>query len=311
MKIGVFGAGGVGGYFGGRLAHAGEDVVFVARGKHLKALQSTGLHVESIAGDFWINPVAIAGSPEGAGIMDVILLGVKAWQVPEAAEAMRPMVGSETFIVPLLNGIEAPSQLIEVFGEKHVLGGLCRISSFIAEPGHIKHVGIDPYIAFGELDGERSQRSQLLLDVFLKAGVKAEIPADIQAAMWTKFAFIATISGVAGVTRAALGVLRRLPETRSLLASSLNEIAALAEGYHIHLPPDFISRTMDLIDGLPEDMRPSMQRDLMLGRPSELEYQNGAVVRIGKAIGVPTPVNDYLYATLLPQELMAREAVET
>lgn len=308
MKIGVFGTGGVGGYFGGKLAHSGEDVVFIARGQQLKALQLTGLQVESIAGDFWVNPVNATDSPQEAGIMDVILLGVKAWQVSAAAKAMRPMVGPDTFIVPLQNGIEAPTQLIEVLGEKHVLGGLCRISSYIAEPGHIKHVGVEPYIAFGELNNQASQMSRTLLDAFINAGVKAEIPVDIKVAMWEKFAFISTISGVAGVTRAPIGVLRRLPETRRLLTLALDEIVAVAGAYKINLSPDFISRTMDFIDSIAGETRPSMQRDLILGRPSELDYQNGAVVRLGKECGISTPVNDFIYASLLPQELEARGA---
>lgn len=306
MKIGVFGTGGVGGYFGGKLAHSGQEVVFIARGKQLKALQLTGLRVESVNGDFWVNPVKATNTPQEAGIMDAILVGVKAWQVPAAARALRPMIGPDTFVVPLENGVEAPAQLAEEIGNKHVLGGLCRISSFIAEPGHIRHVGIEPFIAFGELNNQTSQRSQSLLNAFLNAGVKAEIPANIQAAMWEKFAFISAISGVAGVTRAPIGVVRSLPETRRMLTLALSEIVAVANAYHVDLSPDFVSLNMDFIDNLPEGTQPSMQRDLVLGRPSELAYQNGAVVRLGQARGIATPTNEFIYSSLLPQELKAR-----
>jgi 2-dehydropantoate 2-reductase len=310
LKIGVFGTGGVGGYFGGKLAHSGEEVVFIARGKQLKALQLTGLRVESVNGDFWVNPVKATNTPQEAGIMDVILVGVKAWQVPAAARAMGPMIGEDTFVVPLQNGVEAPAQLAEEIGDKHILGGLCRISSFIAEPGHIRHVGIEPFIAFGELNNQSSQRSQSLLNAFLEAGVKAEIPTNIQAAMWEKFAFISAISGIAGVTRAPVGVVRSLPETRRMLTLALSEIVAVADAYQVDISPDFVSQNMDFIDNLPEDALPSMQRDVVHGRPSELAYQNGAVVRLAKAREIAIPINEFIYSSLLPQELRAREELD-
>ena len=241
MRVGVFGAGGVGGYFGGKLAQSGEEVQFIARGEHLKALQTNGMQVESDQGDFWLKSVQATGEPHHAGRMDVILVGVKAWQVSEAAQAMRPMVGSDTFVVPLQNGVEAPSRLAEVLGERHVIGGLCWISSFSPGPGQIHQAGIEPYIAFGEINNQPSQRCQLLMSVFHKAGVKAEIPADIQVAMWEKFTFITAISGVGGVTRAPVGVSRSLPETKQLLIGAMQEIQAVSEAYQIDMSPDYVS----------------------------------------------------------------------
>lgn len=310
MKIGVFGTGGVGGFFGGRLAHAGSEVVFIARGEHLRAMQATGLRVESVQGDFSIKEVTATNSPQEAGRMDAILVCVKAWQVPAAARAMHPMIGENTTVLPLQNGVEAPTELAAEIGEKPVLGGLCRISSYIAEPGLIRHVGIEPYVALGELDNQTSQRSQSLLKVFKDAGVKAEIPANIQVAIWEKFAFIATISGVAGVTRASVGVVRSLPETRRMLELALSEIIAVAKAHHVDVSPDYESRTLEFIDNLPVDTSPSMQRDLINAHPSELAYQTGAVVRLAKARGIPTPVNDFIYASLLPLELKAREELD-
>jgi 2-dehydropantoate 2-reductase len=306
----VFGTGGVGGYFGGKLAHAGNEVVFIARGKHLTALKKSGLRVESIKGDFWIEPVKATDSPAEAGAVDVLLVGVKAWQVSAAAKAMRPMIGGDTLVLPLQNGVEAVTQLADEVGEKHILGGLCRISSYIAEPGLIRHVGIEPFVALGELDNQPSQRSQSLLSVFLNAGINAEIPANIQVAIWEKFAFIATISGVAGVTRAPVGVVSSLAESRRMLTLALNEIVAVAKAYQINLSPDYESRTLEFIDNLPKDTQPSMQRDLINGHPSELVYQNGAVVRLGKARGIATPVNEFIYASLLPQEKRARQELD-
>jgi len=306
MRIGVFGVGGVGGFFGGKLAHSGEEVAFVARGQHLIRLQTEGLRVDSIDGDFHLKKVQAADDPQTIGHVDVILVGVKAWQIPEAAQTMQLMVGHSTFVVPLQNGVEAPAQLAEVLGEDHVVGGLCRISSHKAGPGHIRHVGIEPYVAFGELNNQPSKRCQLLLEIFHKANVKAELPADIHAALWEKFTFISAVSGVGGVTRAPLGVIRSMPETRKLLILVMEEIVAVAKAHHIVLSPDLVSKTMEFIDRLPEGVQASMQRDLIAGRPSELGYQNGAVVRLGNECRVPTPINDFIYSSLLPQELKAR-----
>ncbi len=310
MRVGVFGTGGVGGYFGGKLAQSGLEVLFIARGEHLKALQATGLQVESDQGDFRLKSVQATRDPQAVGKMDVILVGVKAWQVSESAQAMKPMIGPDTFVVPLQNGVEAPSQLAEVLGEQHVVGGLCWISSFRPGAGQIRQAGIEPYIAFGELNNQPSQRCQNLLTIFQDAGVKAEIPADIQVAMWEKFTFISAISGVGSVTRAPVGVTRKLPETRQKLIRVMQEIQAVAEAYYIHTSPDYIVKPMTFIDGLPEGSQPSMQRDLIARRPSELEYQNGAVIRLARERGVPVPVNELLYASLLPQEKRARDELD-
>ena len=311
MRIAVFGAGGVGGYFGGRLAQAGEDVVFIARGDHLKAMQTAGLRVDSIEGGFLVDPVLATDDPTQVGTVDAILVTVKTWQVQAAAEAMRPMVGPDTFVVPLENGVEAPSQLAAVLGEPHVLGGLCRIITALVEPGHIRHAGISPTITIGELDGRRSARLEGLRDAFQRAkGVTPEIAPDIHVAMWQKFLFIAALSGVGAVTRTAVGVLRALPETRRMLEGAMEEILAVAQARGVALPREAVVETMAFIDALPAEGTTSMQRDVMAGRPSELEAQNGAVVRLGEEAGIATPLNRFIYHTLLPQELRARGCVE-
>lgn len=306
MRIAIFGTGGVGGYFGGCLAQAGEEVTFIARGEHLRAIQQNGLRVESINGDFTIRPAQATDDPAQVGVVDVVLLAVKAWQVPEAARAMRPMVGPGTFVVPLGNGVEAPDQLSRELGREHVLGGLCHIVSFIAGPGHIRHAAIDPLVTFGELDGPPSERCDRLRQAFERAGVRVRVPSDIHVAIWEKFAFIASISGVGAVTRAPAGVMRALPETRRMLETALAEVVAVARGHGIELPADYIEKTMAFIDQLPEEATASMQRDIIDGRPSELEAQNGAVVRLGAAVGVPTPLHTFIYHSLLPSELRAR-----
>jgi 2-dehydropantoate 2-reductase len=310
MRIAVFGTGGVGGYFGGRLAAAGEDVVFIARGEHLRAINRDGLHVDSPDGDFRVFPAQAAEDPKQIGPVDAVILGVKAWQVSQAAEAMRPLMGPETFVVPLQNGVEASSQLAAVLGQEHVFGGFCYIVSFISGPGHIKHGGMKPYIAFAELDNRPSERGQRLLDAFAHAGVTAERPEDIHAAIWGKFLFIASLSGVGAITRAPAGVIRTLPETRQMLEEAVAEIAAVARARRINVKADAVSATMAVIDGLPPQTTASMQRDIMDGRPSELSSQNGAVVRLGREGGVPVPLNEFIYSSLLALEMRARGQVQ-
>ncbi len=311
MRIAIFGTGGVGGYFGGRLAQAGEDVVFIARGEHLKAMRRHGLRVDSIEGDFVVQPVQATDDPAEVGPVDAVVVAVKAWQVSEAAEAMRPMVGPETFVVPLQNGVESPTQLAEALGSERVLGGVCRVMSFIAEPGHIREAGLPPYVAFGEPDNRPSKRVERLRQAFARAtGVNVEIPPDINAAMWRKFLFIASLSGVGAVTRAPFGVLRSLPEARQMLEQVMQEVLAVARARNIALPEDIVSQTLTFVDGLPPGGTASMQRDIMEGRPSELESQNGAVVRLGREVGVSTPLNAFIYHALLPLELRARGEIE-
>jgi 2-dehydropantoate 2-reductase len=307
LTIAVFGTGAAGGYFGGRLAEAGEDVRFIARGAHLAAMRAHGLRVDSVAGDFRLDPVRVTDDPAEAGPVDVVLVGVKAWQVLEAAESMRPLLGERTFVVPLQNGIEAPDQLAAVLGPERVLGGLCSILASLDGPGRIRHMGVTPTIAFGELDGSKSARAEALRDAFARTrGVTVDVPADVRAAMWNKFLFIAALSGVGAVTRAPAGVIRSVPETRGLLREALEEIYSLARRARIALPADTVERTLAFIDGLPPDGTASMQRDVLAGRPSELEAQVGAVVRLGERLGVEVPVHRTIYAALLPQERSAR-----
>ncbi|MGH8503485.1 MAG: ketopantoate reductase family protein [Gammaproteobacteria bacterium] len=188
MRIAVFGAGGVGGYIGGRLAQAGQDVVFIARGETLAALRNRGLRVESVEGDFTLPRVQVADTPEQAGMFDVVLLCVKAWQLAQAARALSPMLGPESCVIPLQNGVEAPATLIEALGRDRVLGGLCSLIAYVVEPGRVRHAGGKPFIKFGELDNGRSERVVRIQRAFEHArGLTVEISPDIGAAMWEKF----------------------------------------------------------------------------------------------------------------------------
>jgi 2-dehydropantoate 2-reductase len=311
MRIAIFGTGGAGGYFGGRLAQAGEEVVFIARGEHLRAIRERGLRVDSIKGDFVIQPAQATDDPAQAGVRDAIIVGVKTWQLPEAALAMRPMVGPETAVIPLLNGVEAAAELGAALGAEHVLGGLAQIISLIAGPGHIRHAGADPYIAFGEMDRSVSERVERLRQVFARCeGVTVEVPSDIQVALWRKFMFITAISGVGAVTRAPAGAMRSVPGTRALLEGAMREVVAVAHARGIALPDDAPEKAMAFIDNLPPGATASMQRDIMEGRRSELDAQNGAVARLGKEAGLPTPIHAFIYHSLLPMELKARGEVQ-
>ncbi len=309
MRIVIYGTGGVGGYFGGRLAQAGQEVTFIARGAHLSAIQEHGMRVESIIGDFSIQPAQASEQPEQVGIVDVVLVGTKAWQVSEAARQMQPLVGANTVIIPLQNGVNAADELSAALGSEHVLGGLCRISSFIASPGIIRHVGVQPFIAFGERDGTKTARVEGLREIFAScAGLTVDIPADIEAAVWDKFIFISAISGLGAVTRQALGGFRDIPESRAYLIAALEETSAVARARGILLPANQVQKTLNFIDSAAPGLISSMQKDILEGPPSELEEQNGAVVRMGRALGIPTPTHEFIYSCLLPAELHARSA---
>lgn len=314
MRVVVFGAGAVGGYFGGRLAQVGEDVVWFARGATLEALRHRGLTVESLKGDFTLPPQAATDRPEEVGPADVVLLGVKAWQVPEAAMTVRPWLHAEslpeTLVVPLQNGVEAAGQLIAALGPEPVAGGVCKIVCEVVEPGHLRHFGAEPGIDMGPLPawpGEpdpaaraarQRRRCERLAEAWERAGVVATVRDDILAGIWEKFLFIASVSGVGALTGGTLGEIRSDPETRELVRRAMQEIEAVARARGVDLAAEVVERAMGFVDRLAAGSTASMQRDLLAGRPSELEAQNGAVVRLGRESGVPTPVHERLYAAL-------------
>ena len=306
MRILVFGTGGVGGYFGGRLAQAGHDVTFIARGEHLRAIKAGGLKVDSPTGDFVVFPAKATDDVSEAGEVDLVVLGVKAWQVPEAALAIKPVVGSSTTVLPLQNGVDAVSQLVNELGSDSVIGGLCWIVSFVVAPGHIRHAGFKPSIVIGELDNRQTDRITTIEQVFKRAGLEITIAPDIQVALWTKFLFIASFSGVGAMANAPAAVLRTDPKWRAQIISAMEEIYALAHTRGIELPPDSLNKVMARVDGLTEDATSSMQRDILAGKPSELESQNGAVVRMAPEDGVEVPTHELIYRTLKPLEEKAR-----
>lgn len=306
MRIAVFGAGGAGGYFGARLAASGEDVIFIARGDHLKAIREQGLRVDSILGDFVVSPARATDDPAQIGPVDMVILGVKAWQVEAALPALRPLMGPETLVLPLQNGVEAADQIAAGLGARHAVGGLARIISFKIGAGHLRHAGADPTIVMGALDQRPSQRIERIRRVFDKAGITVERPEDIQAALWQKFLLVAAWGGVGTVADAPIGVIRSLPETRRMLERVMAEVIEVARARSIAVPDEAATAAMAFIDALPPGGTTSLHRDINAGKPSELEFWNGAAVRLGRSAGIPTPLNDFIYGTLLPRERRAR-----
>jgi 2-dehydropantoate 2-reductase len=310
MRIAIFGTGGAGGYFGAQLARAGEEVIFIARGEHLHAIRTRGLRVETSMGEIVIHPAQAHDDAANVGVVDAVIVGVKAWQVTEAAQAMQPMIGPKTFVVPLQNGVEASLQLTAVLGTEHVLSGLCGTMSLIVGPGHIRSIGGMHFIKFGELDNRASERTEQLRQTFERAGVKVEVPSDIHVALWEKFLFVVSFGGVGAVTRAPIGVIRALPETRRLLEGCMGEIFAVGRAHQIALSEEIGKKSMRVLDSLDPSGTTSLQRDIADGKPSELEAWNGAVVRLGREVGLATPLHEFIYHSLLPLELRARNKIE-
>ena len=303
MRIAVFGAGGVGGNIGGRLAQAGTDVTFIARGEHLRAMQSTGLRLSGET-DALIDPVRATDDPGQVGVVDVILVAVKAWQVADAAHNMVPMVGDKTVVVPLCNGLDGPSTLASVVEEAHVLGGRCGTVSYILEPGHVYAGG--GTITIGEMDKHRSPRAEPLLEQLCRAGIVAKIADDIHMELWLKLATMSACSGIGSVTHVPAGIWRSVPESRQLYEAAVAEAVAVAAAEGVTIPETDLGDVLSLPDRVGADWVASMQRDMMDGKPSELEDQIGAVVRHGREACVPTPTQTFIYHCLLPLEKQAR-----
>jgi 2-dehydropantoate 2-reductase len=289
------------------LALKGNDVTFIARGEHLDQIRRNGLFVKGVNGDFHVNPVKATDQFSEAGKVDLIIMSVKAWQVKDISKEMKTMVGPDTVIIPLQNGILSPDEIKSEIKGDHVLGGLARIMSKIESPGVITHFGIEPTIVFGELDNKKSDRVQKIKQVFDDAHIYSKIADNIQSELWKKFIPIC-VGGLLAVTRSTYGEIRDLNETRKLIRDLISEIYNLSQKIGVPIKKEFIDTSINYIDTLPYDSASSMTRDIWEGKPSELEYQNGTVVRLGEKYKVPTPVNCFIYYCLLPQELKARAA---
>jgi len=306
MKILIMGTGGVGGYYGGLLAQQGNDVTFISRGAHLYAIRHEGLKVKSVHGDFTVLPANATDNPVNVGPVDLILFLVKTFSTDEAAEAIRPAVGPQTAVISLQNGVDAAERIGKVVGVEHVIGGATWLSSAVEAPGVIKQISQFRRIVFGELGGERSERIQAIYEVLNHTGITVEISENIQKVLWTKFVFISAVSSIGSLARLPMGDYRSVPEARSLLSSIMQEVEALAHAQNIQLDTDVVQKSLEFIDNAAPHIKPSMQLDVEGARRTELESMVGVIGRKGRELGVPTPVADYVYASLLPVELKAR-----
>jgi 2-dehydropantoate 2-reductase len=301
MRIAVFGAGGLGGFFGGVLARGGEDVALIARGAHLEAIRAKGLTVKSqVCGDFTI-PVQATDDPGEVGPVDLVLFCVKTYDIEAAAEQSRPLFGENTLLIPVQNGIEVPDQLARLLGEGHVLGGLTYVGGSIEAPGVVAQRGNTGELIFGELGGGKSPRTERVLKALRQAGLDATLEADIRRKMWEKFIVICATGGVLALLRQPFGPIFASPEASQLMRGAMEEAYALARASGIDLPNGTVDR---LFEFLKNNVNPAAQsstlQDLLDGRRLELEHLNGAAVRIGRQLGVNTPINFVIYAALKP-----------
>ncbi len=293
-------AGGVGGYFGARLAAAGEDVHLIARGAHLDAIQRDGLKLESPLGDLHISDAQATGNPAAIGVADAVLFAVKLWDSEAAAEACKPLIGPDTVFISFQNGIDGVSRLTPILGARPVVGGVTHISSFIGQPGTIRHNGNFARLQFGETDGSESPRLAAFLAACEGAGIEAKIPPDIELAQWQKFVFLVGLSGATGVTRHSIGPIIADADCRQMLISLMEETAAVGRARGIALGADFARDRLAYAEALPPHMKASMLNDLEQGKRLELDWLAGEVVRLGRELAVPTPANDTVYAALKP-----------
>lgn len=297
MKIAIVGVGGVGGVFGAALAEAGNDVHLIARGPHLQALRTEGLRING-ARDIHLKAVNATDTPADIGPCDVVLLTVKLWAVQEVAATLAPLLHDETAIVTLQNGVEAHDMLAEIVDRKHVMGGVAEVSAAIEGPGTVQVKSPYARFRFGELDGGESARGRALLAACAGADLETDCTADIQTALWDKFMLLVPASGMTSLTRSTFGAVRGDPEARALLEECVQEVIAIAKAKGIAVAADSFARTLSFIETMPDQGRASMAIDLDRGNRLELPWLSGAVVRFGRELDIPTPVNSFINVAL-------------
>jgi 2-dehydropantoate 2-reductase len=300
MRFLVLGAGGVGGYFGSKLANAGEDVWFIARGKHLDAMKQRGLMVKSAKEAFTVAPQKISGNAADAGQVDVVLFCVKSYDTEEAARQLVPSLHKKTVIISLQNGIDNEELIRQIIPAGTVYGGVAYIYSTITAPGEITRYEGPAKIVFGPLDNEVSDQAHKIHDTFQHAGISADLSSNIQQELWKKFIFITGVSGITALTRLTLGELLANEETRQLVRSAMEETQAVAFAEHISLNPGLMESFFETLSKFKNDTRSSLYYDLANGKPMELEALAGTVVKLGERLSIPTPIQKTIYASLLP-----------
>ena len=291
MKIAFMGAGGVGGLIGARLGHVGCDVSFVARGAHLAAMRSHGLKLESGVGDVHLPKPRVTDDPATLGPVDLVIFAVKMRDTEAAARAIAPLMGPDTGVISLQNGVVKDDLLRPIIGAKALMGGVAYMGTAISRPGVIHHTGTVQRVVFGEYDGRRSKRAEALLEWCRKAGLDAAISDDIRRTLWEKFAFLVGMAAVTATMRLPIGPIRSHPLTRQFYLEAMAEAAAVGRAHGVKLPEDFAEERMRFVDTLPATMTASLQLDLERGNPLEVEWLSGSVVKLGAAVGVPTPIH--------------------
>jgi len=288
----MMGAGGVGGFFGGRLANAGFDVTFIARGKHLEALRREGLTIENEPqGDIHVARVKATDRPSDVGPVDLVILSVKLWDTADAARAIAPMVGASTGVLSLQNGVVKDDILREFFPASQVMGGVGYVATHISRPGVIHQTGTMQRIVVGEYDGRASERARFLHEALVKAGVKAELSPDVRRALWEKYVFLVGLSATTTTMRKPLGPIRGNAQSRAFLLDVMREVVAVGRALGVDLPEDFADQRLAFADTLPEDMTSSMHHDLERGNRLEVKWLSGGVVDLGRKAGIATPAN--------------------
>jgi len=300
MRIAVMGAGGVGGYFGAKLAKAGHEVAFIARGRHLAAMRERGLTVRSGSGEIQVEAPTVSDEPASLGAFDIVLFAVKLWDTESAAEAIRPLLTGGGLVIPFQNGVESIERIGAVVGTSHAMGGVAYIAATIAEPGVIAHTGQMARLRFGAVLREQEGAARSFLEVCMGAGIHAEQVADIRRALWEKFVFLSAMSGVTGATRQPIGVIRADPDLRAVLERAMREAVIVARARGIALPDAFVEQQLVFADGLPAEMKSSMLNDLLAGNRLEAPWLSGAVARMAKEAGLEAPVSATLYAAVKP-----------
>jgi 2-dehydropantoate 2-reductase len=300
MRIAVFGTGGVGGYFGAKLARGGNDVAFVARGAHLAAMRANGLRVESAGGDIELPKAVVTDDPSSLAPVDAVLFCVKLWDVEEAARQVVPLLAGGGVVIPFQNGIDSPDVLRRIVGDSHVLGGVAYIAATIRAPGVIAHTGSMARLRVGAFGDHLADRAQAFVHACTSAGIDAEFAGDIGRAIWEKFVFLTALSGVTALSRQPVGGVRSDPDLRVAFEAAMKETVALARARSVALADDFLPRRMRALDGLPAEMRSSMQNDLLAGRRLEAPWLCGRVAGLATQAGIDAPVNATIYAGLKP-----------
>jgi 2-dehydropantoate 2-reductase len=300
MRIAVIGAGGVGAGFGATLAKAGADVTFVARGAHLAAMKRDGLKVQSARGDIHLIPTQATDQPADIGKVDIVLFCVKLWDVESAGVQIKPLIGPDTAVIPLQNGIDAAERLIPILGANAVMGGVAQISAHIAGPGVVQQVGTFMRMIFGELDGSSSKRAEDFLALCLKAGFDATLTEQIMSELWMKFILLASNASAVALARQPIGKVRDDPDLRELMIAAYQEVLEVGRANGVALPPDAVEKTIGMMDHFPPTQKPSMAIDLERGNRMELPWLGGKVVELGQKLSVPTPTHSLMYAMLKP-----------